>query len=137
MACSPWVSRIAVSGWLTSFPLSSKSPSETYFSRSSRSRTVPGKGREQDATNKTRIQKGQEIVRTESTPPICPVDPRAGESRHQYGGGRVFCTTLGSINETVADDRYLDLVARGILWAVDQIEANGSPKAGFATSAAR
>ena len=30
---------------------------------------------------------------------------------------RVFATTLGHNNETVADDRYLDLVTRGLLWA--------------------
>jgi type 1 glutamine amidotransferase len=50
---------------------------------------------------------------------------------HQYGKGRVFSTTLGHNNETVADDRYLDLVARGILWAVDKIEPDGNPKAGY------
>jgi type 1 glutamine amidotransferase len=31
---------------------------------------------------------------------------------------RVFATTLGHNNETVADARYLDLVTRGLLWAV-------------------
>lgn len=30
---------------------------------------------------------------------------------------RVFCTTIGHNDETVADPRYLDLVTRGILWA--------------------
>jgi type 1 glutamine amidotransferase len=51
---------------------------------------------------------------------------------HQFGKGRVFSTTLAHNNDTVADDRYLDLVARGVLWAVDKIEANGNPKAGYA-----
>src|SRR6185437_14954073 len=31
---------------------------------------------------------------------------------------RVFATTLGHNNETVADARYLDLVTRGLLWSV-------------------
>jgi type 1 glutamine amidotransferase len=53
---------------------------------------------------------------------------------HQYGKGRVFSTTLAHNNDTVADDRYLDLVARGVLWAVDKIEADGKPKAGYAAS---
>jgi type 1 glutamine amidotransferase len=53
---------------------------------------------------------------------------------HQYGKGRVFSTTLGHNNETVADDRYLDLVARGVLWAVDKIDADGKPKPGYAAA---
>ncbi len=44
---------------------------------------------------------------------------------------RVFSTTLGHNNVTVGDDRYLDLVARGILWATDKIEADGKAKEGF------
>ena len=32
---------------------------------------------------------------------------------------RVFSTTIGHNNATVQDDRYLDLVARGILWATN------------------
>ena len=35
---------------------------------------------------------------------------------------RVFATTLGHNNETVADPRYLDLVARGLLWSVDKLD---------------
>lgn len=38
------------------------------------------------------------------------------------GKGRVFATTLGHNNSTVADDRYLDLVTRGLLWAVDKLD---------------
>jgi type 1 glutamine amidotransferase len=34
------------------------------------------------------------------------------------GKARVFATTLGHNNATVADQRYLALVARGLLWAV-------------------
>ncbi len=34
---------------------------------------------------------------------------------------RVFATTLGHNNETVADPRYLDLVTRGLLWSVDKL----------------
>ncbi len=35
---------------------------------------------------------------------------------------RVFGTTLGHNSETVADPRYLDLVTRGLLWAVDKLD---------------
>jgi type 1 glutamine amidotransferase len=38
------------------------------------------------------------------------------------GKSRVFATTLGHNNETVADSRYLDLIVRGLLWSVDQLD---------------
>jgi len=41
-----------------------------------------------------------------------------------YHGARVFSTTLGHFNETVADDRYLDLVTRGLLWACDRLNSD-------------
>jgi type 1 glutamine amidotransferase len=34
---------------------------------------------------------------------------------------RVFATTLGHNTKTVADPRYLDLVARGLLWSCDKL----------------
>ncbi|MCA9193641.1 MAG: ThuA domain-containing protein [Planctomycetales bacterium] len=34
---------------------------------------------------------------------------------------RVFATTLGHNNDTVADDRYLDLITRGLLWSCDKL----------------
>jgi Trehalose utilisation len=40
---------------------------------------------------------------------------------NDFGGARVFSTTIGHENVTVADDRYLDLVTRGILWACDKL----------------
>jgi type 1 glutamine amidotransferase len=38
------------------------------------------------------------------------------------GKARVFATTLGHNNATVADGRYLDLVTRGLLWAADKLD---------------
>jgi type 1 glutamine amidotransferase len=35
---------------------------------------------------------------------------------------RIFSTTIGHNNETVADERYLELVTRGILWATGRME---------------
>ena len=35
---------------------------------------------------------------------------------------KVFATTLGHNNDTVGDDRYLDLVTRGLLWATDKLD---------------
>jgi hypothetical protein len=48
------------------------------------------------------------------------------------GKTRVFSTTIGHNNETVADGRYLDLVTRGLLWACDKLDADGKPKPGYA-----
>jgi type 1 glutamine amidotransferase len=35
---------------------------------------------------------------------------------------RVFATTLGHNNDTVADDRYLDLITRGLLWSCNKLD---------------
>lgn len=55
--------------------------------------------------------------------------------KQEYGPekARVFSTTLGHFNETVADDRYLDLVSRGILWACGKLDADGKPADGYWT----
>ena len=45
---------------------------------------------------------------------------------------RIFSTSLGHQNETVADDRYMDFVVRGVLWASNNISDDGKPAAGFA-----
>ncbi len=50
---------------------------------------------------------------------------------------RIFSTTIGHNNATVSDDRYLDLVTRGLLWACDKLNAdyltpfNGKSKVTF------
>ena len=60
-----------------------------------------------------------------------PAGPRQAEARtknvvvwtNDYNGkARVFATTLGHNNETVADERYLDLVTRGLLWSVNKLD---------------
>jgi type 1 glutamine amidotransferase len=38
------------------------------------------------------------------------------------GKTKVFATTLGHNNETVADARYLDLITRGLLWSVGKLD---------------
>jgi hypothetical protein len=50
---------------------------------------------------------------------------------NDYHGSRIFSTTLGHNNATVADGRYLDLVTRGLLWATDKLDKDGKPKAGY------
>lgn len=52
---------------------------------------------------------------------------------HEYGEKktRVFSTTLGHNNDTVADPRYLDLVTRGLLWATGKLNDDGTPAKGY------
>ncbi len=45
---------------------------------------------------------------------------------------RIFSTSLGHQNETVADGRYVDFVVRGLLWATDKLSADGEPVEGVA-----
>jgi hypothetical protein len=44
---------------------------------------------------------------------------------------RVFSTTIGHNNATVADARYLDLVTRGLLWACGKLDDQGKPLPGY------
>jgi len=52
---------------------------------------------------------------------------------HEYGPAkaRVFATTIGHNNETVADPRYLDLVTRGLLWSCGKLAQDGKPVPGY------
>ena len=45
---------------------------------------------------------------------------------------RIFSTSLGHNNETVGDDRYLDLVSKGLLWATGKLSDKGELAAGYA-----
>ena len=44
---------------------------------------------------------------------------------------RIFSTTIGHNNATVEDARYLDLVARGLLWSVGKLGDDGKALAGY------
>ncbi len=52
----------------------------------------------------------------------------------QWGRGRVFCTTLGHDMKTTAAPEYLQLVANGLLWSCGQLNADGTPAAGYRPS---
>jgi type 1 glutamine amidotransferase len=47
------------------------------------------------------------------------------------GKTKVFGTTIGHNNETVADGRYLDLVTRGLLWSTGHLTDDGKPAPGY------
>lgn len=50
---------------------------------------------------------------------------------NDYQGTRVFSTTIGHNNATVADARYLDLVTRGLLWACGKLDDQGGSLPGY------
>ena len=52
-------------------------------------------------------------------------------SLNKYGKGRVFATTLGHNMLTVGQDEYHKLLANGLLWSCDKLDANGNPAAGY------
>jgi len=74
-----------------------------------------------------------------------PADPAAKPTEanavvawtNEYGPNktRIFSTTLGHNNDTVGDDRYLDLVTRGLLWATGRLGDDGTPAPGLALEA--
>jgi type 1 glutamine amidotransferase len=43
-------------------------------------------------------------------------------NNYNNGKCKVFATTLGHNNDTVNDPRYLDMVARGLLWSVGKLD---------------
>ena len=47
------------------------------------------------------------------------------------GKTRVFSTTIGHNNDTVADAKYLDLVTRGMLWATNHLNPDGTAAKGY------
>ena len=52
---------------------------------------------------------------------------------HLYGPAkaRVFSMTLAHNDSNMADPRYLDIVARGVLWATNRLDEDGKPLPGF------
>lgn len=50
---------------------------------------------------------------------------------NQFGKARVFATTIGHHNETMQEKTYLDLLTRGLLWSVNQLDDSGKPRKGY------
>lgn len=48
-----------------------------------------------------------------------------------YGKTRVFGTTMGHYNETMSQKIYMDMLARGFLWAAGKLGDDGEPVAGY------
>ena len=67
--------------------------------------------------------------------PVATTLPVAWTNDYGPTHTRIFSTSLGHNNETVGDDRYLDLVTRGLLWAAGRLADDGSIAAGLAIPA--
>jgi type 1 glutamine amidotransferase len=88
------------------------------------------------------LDKADELYKNEKIwPTATPLAKAYGEDTkqdhvciwvNQYGKGRIFSTTLGHSNQTMSSEEYLGLVTRGLLWACDKLNDDGTPKAGFA-----
>ena len=50
---------------------------------------------------------------------------------NEVGRLRSFSTSLGHLNSTMERPEYLDLVARGLLWACGKLDAKGKPAPGY------
>ena len=48
-----------------------------------------------------------------------------------YGKARVFGTTVGHYNQTMEQNWYLDIAARGLLWACGKLGDDGKPLPGY------
>lgn len=48
-----------------------------------------------------------------------------------YGKGRIFGTTLGHYNKTMEQEWFLDITARGLLWACGKLGDDGKPLPGY------
>lgn len=75
---------------------------------------------------------GTQVIKNEAGEPQRTNDFVVAWTNIYRNKTRVFSTTIGHNNETVADARYLDLVTRGLLWACDKLDADGKPKPGYA-----
>ena len=86
----------------------------------------------------TPLAKGKQVVKSKKKGPdgAETVEEKTVETVvawvNTFGKTRVFSTTIGHNNATVEDAKYLDRVARGILWATDKLDADGKAKAGWA-----
>ena len=50
---------------------------------------------------------------------------------NDFNGTKVFGTTVGHHNSTMAENVYLDLVTRGLLWTAGKLQDDGTPVKGM------
>lgn len=72
------------------------------------------------------LAKGKQMVKDKEVETVVAWTNEFGPNKT-----KIFSTSIGHNNDTVADPRYLDLVARGVLWTTGHINADGSAAAGY------
>ena len=84
------------------------------------------KGNQMTPPNKKALKKNPDAPAKEASAVIAWTN--------EYGPNktRIFSTSLGHQNETVADDKYMDFVVRGLLWASGNLSDDGKPSAALA-----
>ena len=76
------------------------------------------------------LQRGKQVIKDKKTGKENTMDFVVTWTS-TYKNTRTFSTTIGHVNPTVEDARYLDLVTRGLLWACDKLTDDGKPAAGY------
>ncbi|GAA5507690.1 ThuA domain-containing protein [Novipirellula caenicola] len=76
-------------------------------------------GKQMMPPNKKQLKQNPDATATESTAVI------AWTNHYGPQKTKIFSTSLGHQNDTVADARYMDVVVRGILWVTDNLDADG------------
>lgn len=84
------------------------------------------KGDQMMAPNKKTLKKNPDAKPKQATAVIAWTNEYGPEKT------RIFSTSLGHQNDTVANDKYLDFVVRGLLWATGNLTPDGKPTAGAA-----
>jgi Trehalose utilisation len=77
----------------------------------------------------TPLARGRQITKNKAG--TTKVDDYVVAWVNDYQGTRVFSTTIGHNDATVADPRYLDLVTRGLLWACGKLDDKGNIAPGY------
>jgi hypothetical protein len=65
----------------------------------------------------TPLARGKQMVKDKAANAVVAWTNEYGEKKT-----KVFATTLGHNNDTVADDKYLTLITRGLLWSVGKLD---------------
>ncbi|WP_372725519.1 ThuA domain-containing protein [Novipirellula sp.] len=76
-------------------------------------------GKQMMPPNKKQLKQNPDATATESTAVI------AWTNHYGPQKTKIFSTSLGHQNDTVADARYMDVVVRGILWVTDNLDPDG------------
>ena len=83
-------------------------------------------GKQMQAPNKRALRKDPDAKPKESKAVV------VWTNRYGPNKTRIFSTSLGHFNETVKDERYLELVVRGLLWTTENLTAEGKPNPAMA-----